>query len=242
MLSATTYRWAATAGACAVVLCGGSRQSSVLSVGAALAAWTLNPKLVGSQEPCAWKKWLDTGEEDPIDTHIPVIDPHHHMWDFSEQPRDAAHSPIPGWMAPWLLKALMKAKLTKEAPPLVRTFSRWLAYCFLGRYMGPEMHSDMRGHGVRKTVYIECGQCSHPHLPALALLGLNACSPAGWHPEGVCQDAALIPVGETALIDTCAASDPDGWPNAIVGHADLRLGAGRWVAAARSLRGRRNRG
>ena len=175
---------------------------------AGIAAVVLNPELLGLRNPkSAWQAWLELAEEDPIDTDIPIIDPHHHMWDFTEQPRDSTNpgARLPAWLAPALLRAgiLAKVRGLAHGGAMLRTFSAW--FPFAERFMGEQMHADMRGHRVRKTVHIECG----------------------WHPGAVpgAASEALRTVGETEMIQACADADPDGWPNGIVAHVDLTLGA-----------------
>ena len=51
----------------------------------ALASYAINPALLRlppeKSASEAWTEWLDQVVEEPIDTHIPIIDPHHHLWD-----------------------------------------------------------------------------------------------------------------------------------------------------------------
>ena len=60
-------------------------KSYIFAALAAAAGYAVNPALLnlGEEEPAydKWQKWLDQVVEEPIDTHIPVIDPHHHIWD-----------------------------------------------------------------------------------------------------------------------------------------------------------------
>ena len=93
-----------------------------------------------------------------------------------------------------------KLQATAKGRGILRTFSRWLP--FSERYMGAEMHRDMLNHRVSKTVFIECG----------------------WHPAASTPEP-LRGVGEVELAQRCADSDTLGWPNGIVSHVDLCMGA-----------------
>lgn len=103
--------------------------------------------------------WLDGREEDPVEPDLPIVDPHHHLWDHPES-----------------------------------------------RYLGPEFLGDARGHGTRKSVFVECGSMYRAQGPE-----------------------SLRPVGETEFVEKIArdASDNDRpcrISAGIVGHADLLLG------------------
>lgn len=75
-----------------------------------------------------------------------------------------------------------------------------------GRYMREELALDLRGHRVRKTVFVECG--------------------SNYLPDG---PESLRPVGETDFVERIATQrlgphDCDGFDAGIVGHANLLLG------------------
>ena len=109
--------------------------------------------------------WLAETIEPPLDSNLPIIDPHHHLWDFRTE----------------------------------RIFSR---------YFLDELLADTADFNLRQTVFIECG--------------------AMYRAEG---PEALRPVGETEFVAGVAAQSASGLYGemractAIVGHADLRLGA-----------------
>eukprot|EP00656_Telonema_subtile_P052822 TRINITY_DN745_c0_g1_i2.p1 TRINITY_DN745_c0_g1~~TRINITY_DN745_c0_g1_i2.p1 ORF type:complete len:213 (+),score=33.38 TRINITY_DN745_c0_g1_i2:88-726(+) len=150
---------AAAAGAIAHQRTSSAPKAVITSVTTLAAACILNPSMFGIAPHSVWGHWLAAGEEDPIDVDIPIIDPHHHMWDFSTQPRQPTGDKVPWFLNPSLVKWLMLNKLraSEHGRAMLRTFCPGPWVPFLERWMGAEMHSEMRAHNVLKTVYIECG-------------------------------------------------------------------------------------
>jgi len=109
--------------------------------------------------------WLSTTREAALDPDLPIIDPHHHLWD------------------------------ARPGGPR-------------SRYFLDELLEDTAALNVRQTVFIECG--------------------AMYRAEG---PEALRPIGETEFAAGAAAQSASGLYGdlractAVVGHADLRLGA-----------------
>ncbi len=120
--------------------------------------------------------------EAALEPELPIVDPHHHLWD-----RPAA------------LMARMPAP-THGFEHVIRMSPRYLL---------DELNADLQtGHNVRATVYMECG----------AMYRADAAP-------------AMRPVGETQFVTGVAAMSASGLYGearacaAIVGHADLTLGA-----------------
>ena len=68
--------------------------------------------------------------EQILEPDLPIVDPHHHLWDFSER--------------------------FKDAPPPSHPFDH--VGRLSPRYLIEELSADLRrGHNVRATVYMECG-------------------------------------------------------------------------------------
>jgi L-fuconolactonase len=117
-----------------------------------------------------------------LEPHIPIIDPHHHLWDR------------------------LGARLV-GFPPSNHGFMAIIQR--VGRYLLDELLADLNsGHDVRATVYLECGAMYRADGPE-----------------------EMKPVGETEFVNGVAAMTASGVYGdvracaAIVGHADLRLGA-----------------
>lgn len=116
-----------------------------------------------------------------IDPELPIIDPHHHLWD---------------------LRPLVGA-FPAPRHPFIETLAGAAYYTF------DQLHADTcGGHNIIGTVFLECGAFYDP-----------------------ARDAALQPVGEVEFVNGVAAQGASGiygaWRPcaAIVGHADLTLGA-----------------
>lgn len=119
--------------------------------------------------------------EDVLDPDLPIVDPHHHLWD--------------------------RRALLPHLPPISHPFEHVLRRT--PRYLFDELLADASdGHNVRATVYLECGSYYRGDGPAM-----------------------LAPVGETEFVNGVAAIAASGQYGpfracaAIVGHADLTLGA-----------------
>ncbi len=119
--------------------------------------------------------------EPVLEPELPIVDPHHHLWDRRE------------------------ARAAFEG--LEHPFARVIA--MRPRYLLDELLADIGGgHDVRATVYMECGAFYRAGGPA-----------------------EMRPVGETTFVAGVAAMGESGLYGAarpcaaIVGHADLRLGA-----------------
>lgn len=120
-------------------------------------------------------------QEDILEPALPIVDPHHHLWD---------------------LRSLLPA-FPKPRHPFLESLVDAAYYTF------DALHGDVRsGHNIVATVFIECGAFYDPS-----------------------QGDALKPVGEVAFANGVAAQGASGLYGdyrpcaAIVGHADLRLGA-----------------
>jgi L-fuconolactonase len=118
-----------------------------------------------------------------LEPDLPIIDPHHHLWD--------------------------RMRLLPQTPagPDEHGFTQMLRR--VPRYLNDELLADMgRGHNIIATVYMECG--------------------AFYRADG---PAAMKPVGEIEFVNGVAAMGASGTYGAarpcaaIVGHADLTLGA-----------------
>src|SRR5438128_2901478 len=117
-----------------------------------------------------------------LEPDLPIVDPHHHLWD-----RPAT-----------LVAALSETGHGFE--DIIRA---------VPRYLLDELLADLQsGHNVRATVYLECGAMYRADGPeALRCVGET---------EFVTGVAAMTASGLYGDVRACAA---------IVGHADLRLGA-----------------
>ena len=125
---------------------------------------------------------VDAAAEPILDPTLPIVDPHHHLWD---RPRD----------------------VLKDLPPLEHGFMEIIQR--VPRYLLDELLADLgSGHDVRATVYLECGAMYRADGPE-----------------------ELRCVGETEFVNGVAAMSASGIYGdaracaAIVGHAELRLGA-----------------
>eukprot|EP00008_Paramoeba_atlantica_P015091 CAMPEP_0201492456 /NCGR_PEP_ID=MMETSP0151_2-20130828/33173_1 /ASSEMBLY_ACC=CAM_ASM_000257 /TAXON_ID=200890 /ORGANISM="Paramoeba atlantica, Strain 621/1 / CCAP 1560/9" /LENGTH=345 /DNA_ID=CAMNT_0047879271 /DNA_START=288 /DNA_END=1322 /DNA_ORIENTATION=+ len=78
------------------------------------------------------EKWLSKKEEKPIDTHIEIVDPHHHLWDLEQR--------FPNTLFFGYLFLFFKA------------------FRFQLRYELPELEQDLLQNNVIGTVFIECEQ------------------------------------------------------------------------------------
>ncbi len=120
--------------------------------------------------------------EDILEPGLPIIDPHHHLWD---------------------LRPLLPA-FPEPRHRFIETLIDVAYYTF------DALHADIHsGHNVVATVFVECGAFYDP-----------------------ARGEALRTVGEVEFVNGVAAQGASGlygdWRPcaAIVGHADLRLGAG----------------
>lgn len=120
--------------------------------------------------------------EEILEPDLPIIDPHHHMWD---QPAELLKQ-IPSGGHPFM-------EIIRETP----------------RYLFDELLADLRsGHNIRATVYMECGAMYRADPPT-----------------------HLMPVGEVEFVNGVAAMCASSLYGdvracaAIVGHADLTMGA-----------------
>lgn len=56
-----------------------------LIASAGIIGYSMNPTLLGlpaeTSDIDRWENWLKLVQEEAIDTDIPIIDPHHHLWD-----------------------------------------------------------------------------------------------------------------------------------------------------------------
>ncbi len=118
-----------------------------------------------------------------LEPDLPIVDPHHHLWD-----RPVA--------------------VLKNLPPSEHGFMDIIRNT--PRYLLDELLADLRsGHNIRGTVYMECGAMYRADGPE-----------------------ALRCVGETEFVNGVAAMSASGLYGevracaGIVGHVDLRLGAG----------------
>ncbi len=116
-----------------------------------------------------------------LDACLPIIDPHHHLWD---------------------LRLLLPA-FPEPRHPFIEALVDAAYYTF------DQLHADTHsGHNIVATVFVECGAFYDP-----------------------ARGEALKTVGEVEFVDGVAAQGASGlYGNyrpcaAIVGHADLRLGA-----------------
>lgn len=119
---------------------------------------------------------------DALEPDLPIIDPHHHLWDLRP--------------------------VLSQIRQLPHPFARTLAMS--PHYLLDELHADARGngHNIVATVFLECSAF------------YRADGPATWKP-----------VGEVEAVNGMAAQSASGAYGpfracaAIVGHADLTLGA-----------------
>jgi predicted TIM-barrel fold metal-dependent hydrolase len=75
-----------------------------------------------------------------LEPELPIVDPHHHLWDLRAFPPGAPGEPVHGFAA-----------VIARAP----------------RYLLDELLADLRsGHNVRATVYVECGSMYRSGGPA----------------------------------------------------------------------------
>jgi len=148
--------------------------------------------------------WHDQYREVALEPSMPIVDPHHHLWDARTQPK--------GWPVPWfvirlmyLLKpALLNRLLLNDDKNrvAVNTFSRWLPLIL--PYMAPELLADIggaEGHNVEATVYIECGWT----VPTES-------------------NPAMASIGEAAMAQAVARQTSNRICTGIVAFVDLRLG------------------
>ena len=117
-----------------------------------------------------------------LEPDLPIVDPHHHLWD-------------------------RPATLVAALPQTGHGFEDIIRA--VPRYLLAELLADLQsGHNVRATVYLECGAMYRADGPeALRCVGET---------EFVTGVAAMTASGLYGDVRACAA---------IVGHADLRLGA-----------------
>src|SRR5947209_1058641 len=120
--------------------------------------------------------------EQILEPELPIVDPHHHLWD---RPRG----------------------ILRNLPPSDHGFMDIINQ--IPRYLLDELLADLNiGHNIRATVYMECGAMYRADGPeALRCVGET---------EFVNGVAAMTASGLYGDVRACAA---------IVGHADLRLGA-----------------
>jgi predicted TIM-barrel fold metal-dependent hydrolase len=125
----------------------------------------------------------DAPREDILDPDLPIVDPHHHLWDRPTQ-------------------------VLRNLPPSDHGFMDIIRD--IPRYLLDELLADLKsGHNVRATVYMECGAMYRADGPeSLRCVGET---------EFVNGIAAMTASGLYGEVRACAG---------IVGHADLRLGAG----------------
>ena len=171
---------------------------------------------------------------------MPIIDPHHHLWDARTQPK--------GWplsaglikmlfsLRPKLLMAFINGDLKGKHPEVLKAFSEFNP--FVQPYMAPELLADMENrpqgggegggggaaaaaaahrsqrsaHDVRHTVYIECG----------------------WQDESESEEA-MRTVGEAGMAQRVADASGNRLCAGIVAHVDLRLGAAKVRPALEAL-------
>ena len=125
-------------------------------------------------------------QEDIIDPDLPIIDPHHHLWD---------------------LRPLL-SMFPEPRHPFIETVGRSALYTF-DQLLADAHPDDGSGHRVIGTVFMECGAFYDPS-----------------------RGEAMKVVGEVEYANGVAARGASGLygdyrPCAgIVGHADLRMGAG----------------
>jgi len=168
-----------------------------------------------AEKPTLLEEWLAQKTEEPIETNLEIIDPHHHLWDPATQPKEVMcdlfryrFSFVPYRLCCKSRRAYRYAvRRMCESNAEGRGFLNHMGGrkelrgpSNLDRYMMEELRKDMEGNNVVKTVFVECG----------------------WSPGGVPH--ALQPIGETEMVQNCAAGDSLGRPNAIVAHANLSLG------------------
>lgn len=77
--------------------------------------------------PAALSDWLSLVVEQPMEPLLPIVDPHHHLWE--------------DWSG-------------NTSAPFVRTFGVRNA---MGEYLLDELCKDLAGNNVTHTVYLECG-------------------------------------------------------------------------------------
>ena len=77
--------------------------------------------------PAALSDWLALVDERPMEPLLPIIDPHHHLWED---------------------------RSGNTSVPFVNTFGARNA---MGQYLLPELWADLAGNNVTHTVYLECG-------------------------------------------------------------------------------------
>lgn len=77
--------------------------------------------------PSALSDWLSLVDEQPMEPLLPIVDPHHHLWEDRSGDLSA---------------------------PFVRTFGARNA---MGQYLLAELCADLAGNNVTHTVYLECG-------------------------------------------------------------------------------------
>src|ERR1051325_6209631 len=123
----------------------------------------------------------NTGE-DILEPELPIIDPHHHLWD----------------------RTPLRVNIPRPAHPFYE------AIADVQRYLLPELLADTgSGHNIRATVFLECHAMYRADGPeALKCVGET---------EFVNGVAAMTASGLYGDVRACAG---------IVGHVDLRLGAG----------------
>lgn len=121
--------------------------------------------------------------EEILEPDLPIIDPHHHLWDLRPL--------LPGFPEP--------------RHPFIDAIADAAHYTF------DQLHNDLAsGHNIVGTVFMECG----------AFYRADA-------------EDALKPVGEVEFVNGVAAQSASGLYGplracaAIIGHADLTLGAGK---------------
>ncbi len=121
--------------------------------------------------------------EQILEPELPIVDPHHHLWD---RPRG----------------------ILRNLPPSDHGFMDIIND--IPRYLLDELLADLNsGHNIRATVYMECGAMYRADGPE-----------------------SLRCVGETEFVNGVAAMTASGLYGearacaGIVGHVDLRLGAG----------------
>ena len=122
-------------------------------------------------------------KEEILEPDLPIVDPHHHLWD-------------------------RPARLLGHLPPSDHGFVDIIRR--VPRYLLDELLADLNGgHNVRRTVYLECGAMYRADGPeAFRCVGET---------EFVNGIAAMTASGLYGDVRACAG---------IVGHVDLRIGAG----------------
>ena len=74
---------------------------------------------------------MTDAKEEILEPDLPIVDPHHHLWD-------------------------RPTEILKDLPPLDHGFMDIIRR--VPRYLFDELLADLRGgHDVRATVYLECG-------------------------------------------------------------------------------------